>query len=608
MKVLSELMSNKRNRNARGQAFPLVLCFLALGGLSIAMLLVYTDVGIRTGSMHEENTELRYAADAGLEDALWKTQNEELTFLPGDYETEYNYALSDNVNGKSVNVNIRQIWPLTGLESDVNGTEAPDCLAITGGIINQGEGKYKVQISYDGTEGSLPIDKVAVWIPTRFEYVNGSSSGITTGNPDIGYERGGKVLTWEFSPAVNFLDLPAEEPPGGGFLPGTEYPATRKLYFNVTPVDDAAGGSYSWVRTTEEDLYLAWETGCSIYQVNSVATDNITGKAVSLGGYTFFSEGFGLGEGGCQIRGGYRAIGNTLMETTDDPKIRDWLLSASSANITDIPADAEVVLAYLYWSGWRDYEGTMDADREAGFIVNGHQVYFNEDDQPAEGSQDIVASKWWLLENSAPDYSYSCFKDVTDLVKFISPQGNGTYTVTGVTANTTGEWSYAGWSLLVFYSSPSDLIRQMFLYDQFMFAGSGSSHTFDIEGFIAPSEAEAVLTCFVGEGDEHYGCPHWHTGQDWLKFNGYKLSDAVNPECNVWNGMSSGLGGLFIDGVDIDGFNVSSPIVNPGDNSAQVQLGTGVDNWNLIYILLAFSSEYGGLTPNAAGIISYGGS
>jgi len=148
----------------------------------------------------------------------------------------------------------------------------------------------------------------------------------------------------------------------------------------------------------------------------------------------------------------------------------------------------------------------------------------------------------------------------------------------------------------------------MFLYDQFMFAGSGSSHTFDIEGFIAPSEAEAVLTCFVGEGDEHYGCPHWHTGQDWLKFNGYKLSDAVNPECNVWNGMSSGLGGLFIDGVDIDGFNVSSPIVNPGDNSAQVQLGTGTDNWNLIYILLAFSSEYGGLTPNAAGIISYGGS
>jgi hypothetical protein len=97
------------------------------------------------------------------------------------------------------------------------------------------------------------------------------------------------------------------------------------------------------------------------------------------------------------------------------------------------------------------------------------------------------------------------------------------------------------------------------------------------------------------------------TGKDWLKFNGYYQYDAVNPQYNVWNGKSSGLGGLSIDGVDIDSFNVSSPMINPGDNSATVQLGTGVDAWNLVYILLSFSSEYGGLTPNASGIISYGG-
>ena len=69
--------------------------------------------------------------------------------------------------------------------------------------------------------------------------------------------------------------------------------------------------------------------------------------------------------------------------------------------------------------------------------------------------------------------------------------------------------------------------------------------------------------------------------------------------------MSSGLGGEIIDGVDIDSFNVSNPFIQPGDTSAQVQLGTGVDNWNLIYILLSFRTEYGALTPNATGIISY---
>ena len=82
------------------------------------------------------------------------------------------------------------------------------------------------------------------------------------------------------------------------------------------------------------------------------------------------------------------------------------------------------------------------------------------------------------------------------------------------------------------------------------------------------------------------------------------MEDAINPKYNVWNGMSSGLGGMLIDGVDIDGFNVSSPIISQGDTSALVQLGTGIDNWNLIYVLLSFRSEYGGLTPNASGIIS----
>ena len=596
---------NGSRRNQKGQALPLVFGFLVLGGLTITTLLVFTINGLGAGKLYQEKMKLHYAADAGLGEALWRMEKEQVPIELGDYETEFNYALPDNVNEKAVDISIKQIWPLTGLESDENGTTAPSSLTITGGIIKQAEGKYKVQISYDGTQGSLPIDRVAVWLPTRFDYVTGSSSSITTQNPTITKRRGGKVLTWNFAPAVNFFALPNPAPPGGGFLPGAEYPATRKLYFNVTPLDDVAGGSYSWVRTTNPGLYLAWETGSTIFQVNSVATDNNTGKSTTLGAFTYFSKGIALGEGGCQIRGGYRAIGNTLMETTTDPKIRDLLLEESSANITDIPADAEVVLAYLYWTAWREYEDTMEADTEVGFKVNGHQLYFDEQGQPAEGAQDIAASKWWLLENSPPDYSYSSFKDVTDLVKFINPQGNGTYSVSGVTGNTTSEWSYAGWSLMIFYSSPSEPIRQFFLYDHFLFAGFNSQHTFTIEGFEAPPDAEAVLTCFIGEGDEHYGWPHWFTGYDWLQFNDYYLSDAVNPQYNVWNGISSGLGGQIIDGVDIDTFNVSSPIIDPGDTSAQVRLGTGVDNWNLIYILLSFRSDYGGLTPNATGIISY---
>jgi len=224
------------------------------------------------------------------------------------------------------------------------------------------------------------------------------------------------------------------------------------------------------------------------------------------------------------------------------------------------------------------------------------QVYTKVTYQPV--FQGVTASKWWLLENDSPNYSYSCFRDVTELVRLISPGGNATYTVLGVAGNTGNEHSYAGWSLVIIYASPSEEAHQFFLYDHFLYATSGSSHTFSIEGFEAPPDAEAALTCFVGEGDDHYD-------GDYLQFNSYYLSDATNPEDDVWNGKSSGLGGELIDGVDIDTFDVSSPIINWGDTSAEVTLTTDIDCWNLAYVILAFRSEVGGLTPNSTGILSY---
>ncbi len=753
--------------NEKGQAFVVVLGLLILGGLAIVPLLAYVNTGLRAGQSYMKQIELDYSADAGLEDALWKANNEDIPLDPGDYVTEYVYNLPEDLNEKAVSVTIKQDWPLSGLETDAHGTTPPDCLLITGGIIDVGEGEYKVQMSYDGSEGDLPVNRVAVWLPRGYEYVGGSSYGITADDPTTSNWRGGTALTWDFDPAVNFADLPVPDPPGGGFTPGTEYPATRKLYFNVTPVGERAGGSYCWVRTTNTGLYLAWETDCYIYNINSTATDNVTGKSVTVSGYTYFSEGGALGGCGYQMQGDYRAIGQTLMQDDDSDKKRETFVDQSSANISDIPADAEVQLAYLYWSAWREYQGAQEADRYVGLKIGGYSVYFDEQGDAKQGEltcdpeteilrpndngsstqlsrqgsnrnyrcvdettadedltyvyaqddaveldtynmanrsqgtgtinsvtvyararayysgacdnmsmqialrtdsttyygdmitlvgnggwsdysaswtlnpdtdqpwtwpeidalqagvklyddgdgypqctqvyaevnytplfQGVEATRWWLLDNDSPNYSYSCFCDVTELVKLITTDGNATYTITGVSGNTMSEHSYAGWSMIIFYSSPSELAHQFFLYDYFLYATSGSSHSFEIEGFEAPADAEATLTCFVGEGDEYYE-------DDYLEFNDYPLSDATNPEDNVWNGKSSGLGGQFIDGVDIDTFNVSAPIVNPGDTSAEVSLSTDIDCWNLIYTILSFRSEYGGLTPNSCGIITY---
>jgi hypothetical protein len=56
------------------------------------------------------------------------------------------------------------------------------------------------------------------------------------------------------------------------------------------------------------------------------------------------------------------------------------------------------------------------------------------------------------------------------------------------------------------------------------------------------------------------------------------------------------------DGVDIDTFHVSwlSGLLDTGDTSAKIDLPTGTDSWNMIYIILAFRSE-----TKTGGAISY---
>jgi hypothetical protein len=189
---------------------------------------------------------------------------------------------------------------------------------------------------------------------------------------------------------------------------------------------------------------------------------------------------------------------------------------------------------------------------------------------------------------------------VTSVVSSVCPGGNAVYTVGDVDSETGTQLSSSGWSLIIIYSSISEEGHQFYLWNLIIFAGGDTEGTFVIEGFQAPQDAEASITCFITEGDEHLTV-------ETLQFNGTSLyEDPVNPSGNIWNGKSSGLGGELIDGVDIDTFDISSPIINPGDTSAEVMFTTEDDHWNLIYMLLAFRSDNAVLIPSGTGIYAYG--
>jgi hypothetical protein len=103
-------------RNEKGQAMLLALILLLIGGLTSASLLGYMGTGLLTGEVYETRTAELYAADAGVEDAMWKIQHPgEAGYLPcspGSPPRVYNIT---DVNGKDVQVSIESVYSVEDL-------------------------------------------------------------------------------------------------------------------------------------------------------------------------------------------------------------------------------------------------------------------------------------------------------------------------------------------------------------------------------------------------------------------------------------------------------------------------------------------------------------
>jgi len=79
---------NKLIRDEKGQTLIIVLILMVLGGLIIAPLLGFMSAGLKAGQVFEVKMEGLYAADAGIEDSLWKLLNG--YYLPPHYLTDVN--------------------------------------------------------------------------------------------------------------------------------------------------------------------------------------------------------------------------------------------------------------------------------------------------------------------------------------------------------------------------------------------------------------------------------------------------------------------------------------------------------------------------------------
>jgi hypothetical protein len=96
---------NKLIRGEKGQALLIVLILMLVGGLIIAPLLAYMGTGLKVGKeVHEKRMAELYAADAGIENAVWKLKTMTPP-LPANVGEETNFTPAA-LNGKTMGVTI----------------------------------------------------------------------------------------------------------------------------------------------------------------------------------------------------------------------------------------------------------------------------------------------------------------------------------------------------------------------------------------------------------------------------------------------------------------------------------------------------------------------
>ena len=374
---------NKLVKGEKGQALIIVVLLMLVSALVIAPMLSHVSSGLKSGKeVYEERMQLFYSADSGIEDGLWQVENEQLETLFTGYDpyayydyspsNEWDYDLPEDVNGKDINVALRNIWIPKGIAAPDPGSARdiiegiggdPPKLVISGSVSSFSTYQINIAYYYDDAEDSggtgLKVNTVGIWLPPGFDYVDDSCSLEDESfydDPDNDGYCSGRAVVWTFGPTplVNF--------PGS-----TGYPLERNFTFEFSgPENVNPGAALSWINTIGVgSVTYAWDADVKVYKVASTATDDTFDpeKVTEVTAYTARNE---MRQMGSSQAGDYFAVGNSLIGGSGHPpdNYHYQLYNSTQSSIsTDsdpgsgIPADATIEVAYLYWTGWIDWHG-----------------------------------------------------------------------------------------------------------------------------------------------------------------------------------------------------------------------------------------------------------
>jgi gliding motility-associated-like protein len=242
----------------------------------------------------------------------------------------------------------------------------------------------------------------------------------------------------------------------------------------------------------------------------------------------------------------FTVVGNTLNEAENNSNTFCTIFNTSSESLALQPND-EIEKAYIYWAG----SGTGDFEIK----LNG---------------QTINSERNFPIFRNNLNY-FSAYADVTSLVQTI---GSGLYTVSELDLQPTitdspycvNRTNFGGWAILIIIKNAALPVNQLNVYDGLQ-AVSQAQNTLSLtlNDLNVVDIAGAKLGFIAWEGDATLA------NNETFKFNGFDLTNSINPLNNAFNSTNSFTGSDQLYNMDIDVYDIES-FVEIGNPTAVIEL------------------------------------
>ena len=266
-----------------GQALPITLALLVIGGLTIVPSLNLTFSSAKNSRMLEAGIRGTYAAEAGVEDTLWSLAN----------GVSPSSQLADNINDMQVNIQTVDKGTYTVYFGElIEAGEHMDYLDVAGNMTWDAGAdayKYTVNVTWQPNPGppTIKLGEVGARIPVGYTYQAGSAAAfaenLSTDEPDeVLDSQGAYLLNWD-------LGTPAPSISEG-------QPVQTQIFYI-----DGTGNLedyYAWVVADRSDIGAVGEITGNAYRITATAicpetggtTAKIVAEAMIDGGLTYITS------------------------------------------------------------------------------------------------------------------------------------------------------------------------------------------------------------------------------------------------------------------------------------------------------------------------------